>query len=465
MNTMNNRKNMKTTFLMLTAILCMMNVQSFAQGVGISESSITPDASAILELRSTTRGLLLPRLTTTNRDLISTLGMALYNSTTNSIDFNNGSWNSLATLASPTFTGTVTMPTPFTLGATSVTSTGTQLNYLNAATGTTGTASTNLVFSASPTFTGTVILPTPFTLGATSVTSTGTQMNYLNAATGTTGTTSSNVVFSASPTFTGTVTLPTPFTLGATSVTSTGTQLNYLNAATGTTGTASTNVVYSTAPTLTGVTLAAGTITVDPLTFASGANLTTPASGAVEFDGTTFYQTTASGRGVAPSTQIAAIQAAFTLANATGVQSCLTATNDVLTVQGSTTYLIEGQYLIANGTTNHTTAMAFALGGGASVTSFEYTATLWSSALNAIATAQSTTQVSGVASKVLNANSNLATTTIIFSGIVRMNAGGTITPQIAFSALPGGTNQMKVGSYIKFTPVGSGTVTSVGNWN
>lgn len=50
-------------------------------------------------------------------------------------------------------TGTVTMPTPFTLGATSVTTTGTQLNYLNAATGTTGTASTNLVFSTSPTLT------------------------------------------------------------------------------------------------------------------------------------------------------------------------------------------------------------------------------------------------------------------------------------------------------------------------
>lgn len=62
------------------------------------------------------------------------------------------------------FTGTVTMPTPFTLGATSVTTTGTQLNYLNAATGTTGTTSTNLVFSTSPT------LVTPV-LGAATATS------------------------------------------------------------------------------------------------------------------------------------------------------------------------------------------------------------------------------------------------------------------------------------------------------
>ena len=62
-------------------------------------------------------------------------------------------------LSSPTFTGTVTIPSPFTLGATSVTSTGTKLNYLTGATGTTGTATTNLVYSASPTFTGTVTLP------------------------------------------------------------------------------------------------------------------------------------------------------------------------------------------------------------------------------------------------------------------------------------------------------------------
>ncbi len=204
MKTTQNHTTIRTTFALLFALLCLMNVQSFAQGVGISESSISPDASAILELRSNSRGLILPRLATGS--IASPVrGLLIYNGTTdgNLLSFYNGSWISLAPLASPTFTGTVTLPTPFTLGATSVTSTGVQLNYLNAATGTTGTASTNLVFSASPTFTGTVTLPTPFTLGATSVTSTGTQLNYLNAATGTTGTASTNVVFSGNPTLTG----------------------------------------------------------------------------------------------------------------------------------------------------------------------------------------------------------------------------------------------------------------------
>lgn len=114
--------------------------------------------------------------------------------------------NLKANLASPTFTGTVTIPSPFTLGATSVTSTGTQLNYLNGATGTTGTGS--IVLSTSPTFTG-----HPTIEGVTSTGATG----------------SGDLVFATSPTLTGTVTIPTPFTLGATSVTANGTELNVLD--------------------------------------------------------------------------------------------------------------------------------------------------------------------------------------------------------------------------------------------
>jgi len=60
-----------------------------------------------------------------------------------------------ADIASPTFTGVVTIPTPFTLGAVSVTATGTQVNYLKNATGTTGTDTSNVMFSASPITTGT----------------------------------------------------------------------------------------------------------------------------------------------------------------------------------------------------------------------------------------------------------------------------------------------------------------------
>jgi len=77
-----------------------------------------------------------------------------------------------APIASPTFNGTVTLPSPFVLGATSVTTTGAQINYLNSASGLTGTGS--VVLHTSPT------LITP-SLGAATATS-------INGNTFTTGT-------------------------------------------------------------------------------------------------------------------------------------------------------------------------------------------------------------------------------------------------------------------------------------
>lgn len=75
-------------------ILCVH--ESFAQGVGISESSFTPDPTAILELKSTLRGLLPPRMTVTQRDIITSpaTGLAVYNTTTNRLNlFDGTSWN------------------------------------------------------------------------------------------------------------------------------------------------------------------------------------------------------------------------------------------------------------------------------------------------------------------------------------------------------------------------------------
>lgn len=94
------------------------------------------------------------------------------------LDFQAHDAMALAPLASPTFTGTVTVPTPFTIGAVSVTATGTQLNYLNAATGTTGTNTTNLVFSTSPT----LITPVLGVAAATSLAINGATIGAYNLA-------------------------------------------------------------------------------------------------------------------------------------------------------------------------------------------------------------------------------------------------------------------------------------------
>jgi hypothetical protein len=179
-----------------------------------------------------------------------------------------------------------------------------------------------------------------------------------------------------------------------------------------------------------------------------------------------YYATTQGGSpGYIPTYQSVYLAADFTLQAASGVQACLTAANDTLTIAAATTYEFEGQYILNTGATTHTTAMAFLLASSATVSSFEYTTILWSAAANTISTSASFTQVSGVASKVLNATSTAVYTTIKFKGVMRTTLGGTITPQIAFSANPTGTNLMKKGSFIKFTPIGADTVEPIGLWS
>ncbi|HNQ66992.1 MAG TPA: hypothetical protein PKN32_01325 [Bacteroidales bacterium] len=70
--------------------------QAFTQNVGINTS--TPDASALLELNSTTQGFLPPRLSTVERNAISSPaeGLIIYNTTEQCINYYNGTlWLSL----------------------------------------------------------------------------------------------------------------------------------------------------------------------------------------------------------------------------------------------------------------------------------------------------------------------------------------------------------------------------------
>jgi len=65
---------------------------------------------------------------------------------------------------------------------------------------------------------------------------------------------------------------------------------------------------------------------------------------------------------------------------------------------------------------------------------------------------------------VISPASTAATKSFKFSGYVYSTSFGGTTPQIAFSAAPGGTNQVTSGSYMKITPLGSGTTTQAGPW-
>jgi hypothetical protein len=207
----------------------------------------------------------------------------------------------------------------------------------------------------------------------------------------------------------------------------------------------------------------AGTTSEAPIKFQSGTSLTTPEAGALEYDGSIAYLTNVgSQRGLWPSILITHCGGNYTLTAASGVQSAFPAAQDTLTLEASSTYLFEARYNITNGTTTHTTAVAF--GGTATFNSIEYQAILWSAAANTIATAQSTTWVTGAGSKVLNATSAAAATHISLSGAISVNGAGTIIPQINFSANPGGTNLMLRGSYFKLYKIGAAAPTFIGQW-
>jgi hypothetical protein len=78
------------SILLLTIFSTSVNAQ-----VGINSDGTNPDASAMLDVKSTTKGILIPRMTTTQRTAISnpTTGLIIYNNTTNTFDYYNGvSW-------------------------------------------------------------------------------------------------------------------------------------------------------------------------------------------------------------------------------------------------------------------------------------------------------------------------------------------------------------------------------------
>lgn len=82
------------------AILCIFYTNSaMAQGVTIGSNN-PPDPSAALDIQSSQKGLLLPRLTTTQRNAIvnPAVGLQIYNSTTNCVEtyFPLGGWRPTA---------------------------------------------------------------------------------------------------------------------------------------------------------------------------------------------------------------------------------------------------------------------------------------------------------------------------------------------------------------------------------
>lgn len=225
-----------------------------------------------------------------------------------------------------------------------------------------------------------------------------------------------------------------------------------------------TKFVVDTAPTVSGLTMAAGTTTIAPINFTAWTNpVTSPLAGQMNYDGLVHYSTHInSARGVINSSQYSIVSASnFSLSSSGSAQSCFETTGDVWTLNANTTYIIEGFYHIIKTVSVSTVAMGFLLGGSASVTAIKYVAFASDSAANAVGTAPSMTNINTVSSTVVNVAST-GDVAIWFRGVIRMNVGGAVTPQITFSLAPTSPS-MRAGSFIMFTPIGSDTNNTLGN--
>ncbi len=157
-----------------------------------------------------------------------------------------------------------------------------------------------------------------------------------------------------------------------------------------------------------------------------------------------------------PTPQYAIVSSDFNLTNGSSSQSALPSDRNTFTATASTIYEVEGSYIMSTGTSNNkTTAISF--GGTATASYVALNAIGWNATPGNTTSTQGSTAVITLSSTVITASTNAAGVQINFKGIIAVNTGGTITPQITFSSAPGGTNTMKAGSYIKFTPL-SGSV-------
>ncbi|MHA4812408.1 tail fiber domain-containing protein [Flavitalea flava] len=89
-------------------IACSFSQLIFAQNIGINETGAVPDASAILDVSATNKGMLVPRMTSLQRTAIATpaTGLQVYDTDAKSFWYYNGTaWIELSTGSSTNFWG------------------------------------------------------------------------------------------------------------------------------------------------------------------------------------------------------------------------------------------------------------------------------------------------------------------------------------------------------------------------
>lgn len=92
----------KTTLFIAGAVLLVASAQ--AEGVGIAETEITPDSSAMFEVASTNKGALFPRMTTAQREAILSpaVGLLVYDTDADAFFYRTAAgWEKISSSSDP----------------------------------------------------------------------------------------------------------------------------------------------------------------------------------------------------------------------------------------------------------------------------------------------------------------------------------------------------------------------------
>ncbi len=169
--------------------------------------------------------------------------------------------------------------------------------------------------------------------------------------------------------------------------------------------------------------------------------------------------------GAIPDVQFVAPSSAFTLTNTTNVQNMFDPALDTMTLAANTMYFFEAFFYVDTGTTSHSVSLAFDA-GSAVFSSFVYESCISISNTGGsfIGTTTSTKVNLTSAVSTLHAATTNTRHAIRITGVMRVTTGGTLIPQIKFSADPTGTLTLGVGSYMRVWKAGIDTVQKTTNW-
>jgi hypothetical protein len=220
--------------------------------------------------------------------------------------------------------------------------------------------------------------------------------------------------------------------------------------------------VFDTSPTLTTPTLAAGGTARAPFRYTSGTVATSAVAGDAEYDGKAFYATHATNeRGYLPAAQIISLTSNFTLASQTAAQPMFNATtNGRVTLAGNTTYRFRCAFAL--GSMSATSgSFGFALGGTATISSQAWYGVATKTALGGSATSQMSWNTA--AQTTLTTGGTAVGGNAQIEGTIRITTGGTLIPQVSLTQAAAAIVQ--AGAFFEIWPIGSDTVTNVGNWD